>query len=106
MARSGCIYGGSGSWKTSQVKWLARYIAKKTGKATLLLSCDGGGWEPCRPEIEAGMILPYRCDSATAPLPLLQLVSKGYWPHEESGKMRPINWNEIGGVAVEGWTSI
>lgn len=108
MARSGVIYGPSGSWKTSQVKWFARYIAKKTGKATLLLTLDGGGCEPCRPEIDAGMIRMYRCDSAKVPLPLLQLVSKGYWPKNVEGNadFRPINWSEIGGLAVEGWTSI
>lgn len=109
MARSGVIYGPSGSWKTSQVKWFARYIAKKTGKATLLLSSDGGGWEPCRPEVEAGMIRPYRCDSATVPMPILHLVSKGYWPKDPENPrrgFRPVNWDEIGGMAVEGWTSI
>lgn len=108
MARSGVIYGPSGSFKTSQVKWFSRYIARKTGKATLLLSTDGGGWEPCRPEVDAGMIHAYKCDSATVPLPILQLISKGYWPHNVDGRadFRPINWDEIGGMAIEGWTSI
>lgn len=112
MARSGVIYGGTGTFKTSQVKWLARHIAQRTGKRTLLLSCDGGGWEPCRPEVEAGMISPFRVDSATVPLPMLQLVSRGYWPEHPDATsaagldFRQIDWREVGAVAVEGWTSI
>ena len=112
MARSGVIYGGTGTFKTSQVKWLARHIAATTGKRTLLLSCDGGGWEPCRPEVEAGMISAFRVDSATVPLPMLQLVSRGYWPeHPDADSpagldFRPIDWRDVGAMAVEGWTSI
>ena len=51
MARSGCIYSPTGGRKTSQVKDFAHYIARLTGKATLLLSTDGGGWDPCKPEV-------------------------------------------------------
>lgn len=112
MARSGVIYGGSGSFKTSQIKWLAHYIAEKTGKATLLLSLDGGGWEPCRPEIEVGMIRAYRCESNILPLVILRKISHGYWPRnpEESDPqlidLVPVNWDEVGAIAIEGWTSI
>jgi hypothetical protein len=112
MARSGCIYSPTGGRKTSQVKDFARYIAEKTGKATLLLSTDGGGWDPCIPEVEAGMILPYRCEVANLPLVLLRKISQGYWPQNplETDPARinlaPINYDEIGGAAVEGWSSI
>jgi hypothetical protein len=112
MARSGCIYGPSGSRKTTAVKHLSHYIAQKTGKATLLLSADGGGWSPCEPEVQAGMIIPYRIDTATFPMPLMNAFSRGYWPKDlqatEAAKinMVPIDWTKIGGIAVEGWTSI
>lgn len=112
MARSGCLYGPTGSFKTSQVKWFAQYIAETTGKATLLLSTDGGGWEPCQPEVTAGMIRPYRCDSATVPMAILQMLSKGFWPNRPDAptpdelELAPINYDEVGGIAVEGWTSI
>lgn len=112
MARSGVIYGGTGTRKTTQVKRLAHYIAKKTGKATLLLSTDGGGWSPCQPEIDAGMILAYRCETANLPLVLLRKISQGYWPvnteetNPEKINLTRINYNDIGGVAVEGWSSI
>lgn len=112
MARSGCIYGPTGSFKTAQVKWLAHYIARVTGKATLLLSLDGGGWDACQPEVDAGMIIPYRCETANMPLPLLRKISQGYWPEDtketDPSKINlvPINYDLVGGAAVEGWTSI
>lgn len=112
MARSGCIYSPTGTRKTSQVKWFAHYIAELTGKATLLLSTDGGGWSPCDPEVRAGMILPYRVETATIPLSILRNISRGYWPEDtletnpQRINLRPIDWSQIGGIAVEGWTSI
>jgi hypothetical protein len=112
MARSGVIYGGTGTRKTTQIKRLAHYIAKKTGKVTLLLSTDGGGWAPCQPEIDAGMIRPYRCETATLPLVLLRKISQGYWPvnteetNPEKIDLVPINYDEVGGMGVEGWSSI
>lgn len=112
MARSGCIYGSTGTFKTTAIAHLANYIAEKTGKATLLFSADGGGWGPCQEEVEAGMIRPYRCDTASIPLPVLRKVSQGYWPRnpEEPDISKvsfvPVNWDEVGGIAVEGFTSI
>ena len=112
MARSGCIYGPTGSFKTSQVKWFSRYIAEVTGKATLLLSVDGGGWGACEPEINAGMIRAYRAESNVLPLPILRKISQGYWPKDPNETdpaaidLIPVDWNEVGGIAVEGWTSI
>jgi hypothetical protein len=111
MARSGIIYAGTGCWKTGQVKRFSHYIADTTGKATLLLSMDGGGWEPCQPEIEAGMIEPFFCDPSFVPLPTLRKISQGYWPLDHKAAANqvdlvPIDWSRFGGVAVEGWTSI
>ena len=112
MARSGLIFGDTGTFKTTAIAHMARYIAEKTGKATLLFSADGGGWGPCQEEIDAGMIRPYRCDTAVIPLPILRKVSQGYWPSnpEETDishvDFRRVDWNEVGGIAVEGVTSI
>lgn len=111
MARSGCIYGATGSYKTTAVKQFARYIYEVTGKATLLVSMDGGGWDPCVPEVGAGIIIPYRA-SQQLPFPVLRMISKGYFPEEtqeiEASKinMLPVNWAKFGGLAVEGFTSI
>jgi hypothetical protein len=124
VAKSIALYASTGCWKSTQIKFFARRIAEVTGKATLLLSTDGGGWAPCEPEILAGMIIPWRCETANTPLSLLRKVSQGYWPKNvdqineavaglfagsqdfDSASMVPINWNEIGGIAVEGLTSI
>ncbi len=112
MARSGVLYSVSGNHKTGEISNFARYIARKTGKVTLLLSADGGGWTPCEPEIQAGMIRPYRVETNTLPLPILRNISKGFWPQDpeetrpEKINLVPINWDEVGGIAVEGWSSI
>lgn len=112
MARSGCIYGSTGTFKTTAIAHFSHYIAEKTGKATLLFSADGGGWGPCEAEVEAGMIRPYRCDASTIPLPIVRSVSKGLWPQnpDEPDISRVIfsrmDFNEVGGIAVEGFTSI
>jgi len=112
MARSGVIYGPTGSRKTTAVKHFSHYIAETTGKATLLFSADGGGWAPCDPEVEVGMIRPYRCESATLPLVIMRKISQGYWPIDsqetapEKINLSMSNWDEIGGIAVEGWSSM
>lgn len=111
MARSGCIYGSTGSRKTTQVKWLAHYIAATTGKSTALLSLDGGGWEPCQPEIDVGMIEPFFCDPSFIPLPTIRKISQGYWPLDPQAPANQVNlvrmdFSRFGGIAVEGWSSI
>ena len=127
MARSLAIYGATGSRKTTQVKFFSHYIAEVTGKSTLLLSLSDGGWSPmCDPEVNAGMIIPYKGDVAITPLLLLRKISQGYWPmHPDlmnsalqefsanpsgvppaEASLIPINWDEVGGIAIEGWTSI
>jgi hypothetical protein len=125
LANSLCVYGPTGSRKTTQGKYFARYIAKTTGKATLLLSLSGGGWSPmCDPEVSAGMIIPYKADATITPLLLLRKISQGYWPaypaemNEGLAKAKatgnavpeasliPIDWNKIGGLIVEDWTNI
>jgi hypothetical protein len=112
MARSGCIFGATGTFKTTAIAHLARYIAETTGKATLLLSADGGGWSPCEEEVLAKMIIPYRCDPNVIPLPIVRKISQGYWPvnpeEPDVAKLnfRRANWDKIGAIAVEGITSI
>jgi len=112
MARSGIVYGASGSFKTTAIAHLAHYIAETTGKCTLLLSADGGGWEPCREEVTAGMIRPFRIDADVIPLPIVRKVSQGYWPENPDEtdiaqvNFIPISWDEVGCIAVEGITSL
>jgi len=46
MARSGVIYGASGTFNRTAGKHFSRYIYKKNWQSTLLFSLDGGGWGP------------------------------------------------------------
>ena len=111
MARTGVIYGESGTRKTTAVADFARYIYERTGKLTNLLSFDGGGWGPCQPLIDIGVIRAFRPTFAI-PLPMIRLISLGYWPENpdetQVSKLNfvPCDWSEIGGAAVEGLTSI
>jgi hypothetical protein len=112
MARSGCIYGPTGAFKSTQIKCLAHYIARKYRKATYLLSLDGGGWEACDPEVKAGMINAYRCEVVNLPLQLVRKISQGFWPENpketDPAKINlvPMDYENYGALAVEGWTSI
>lgn len=111
MARSGIIYGASGTRKSTAGKHFSHYIYEKTGKKSLLVSMDGGGWGPMQPEIDAGIIRPYRCHTEI-PLPILRYLSSGYFPENSNEteasqtNMRRVDWNEFGGMIVEGVTSI
>src|SRR5579863_6745198 len=111
MARSGIIYGDSNTGKSTAAKHFSHYIYERTGKCTLLLSMDGGGWGPMQPEIDAGVISAYRCNTEI-PLPTLQYISKGYFPADTNeteatrNNLTPIDWNKFGGFIVEGVTSI
>jgi uncharacterized protein YukE len=92
-------------------KQFARYIYERTGKCSLLLSMDGGGWGPMQPEIDAGVINAYRCN-IEVPLPTLRKISQGYWPEDTSKaravetNLRQVDWGKYGAVIVEGVTSI
>jgi len=112
VARSGVIYGASGTFKTTAVAHFAHWVAETTGKSTLLLSADGGGWDPCQEEVLAKMILPYHVDAQTIPLPIIRKVSQGYWPENpdepaiDQVNFRRVDWAKVGGMAIEGITSI
>jgi hypothetical protein len=111
MARSGIIFGDSGTLKSTAAKHFSHYIYEKTGKCSLLLSMDGGGWGPMQPEIDAGVILAYRCN-IQVPLPTLRKISQGYFPEDPTQteaaqtNLRAVDWGKFGGVIVEGVTSI
>ena len=111
MARSGIVFGDSGTLKSTACKHFSHYIYERTGKSSLLLSMDGGGWGPMQPEIDAGVINAYRC-GIEVPLPTLRKISQGYWPENTSAtkaaetNLRAVDWSKWGGVIVEGVTSI
>lgn len=111
MARSGILYGDSDTRKTTAVAHFSHYIYQKTHKRTLLVSMDGGGWAAAQPEIDAGLISAYRCNTEV-PLPTLRKISQGYFPADttkalaQETDLRRVDWGEFGGMAIEGVTSI
>jgi hypothetical protein len=128
MARTGLIYGESGTFKTTQIGAFARYIYKKTGKPIRLISADLGGYGPIKLEVDAGLVIPWRVSTIDNMLPVIRKLSKGYWPTvkekdsalpdpNDPGKKLKVQyldlasptaktWEEIGGYAVESLTSI
>ncbi len=118
------VYGESGTFKTTQVGFFARWIHRKYGKKTRLVSAEG--WFPIEKYVRAGIIEPYGVGGLVtqeimgpdgemktpSPLAVLRLLSKGYWPKvTKAGTVRlmpptPQDWEEIGAYAVEGLMSI
>lgn len=113
IAQSGLSFGKSGSYKTSEMRWLARWVYATTGKKTRLISSDGGGWGPLKVEVDAGIIEPFHVSSDKDPLGVWRKLSKGYWPSvlEHNGQAllaapTAETWKNVGAIVVEGLTSI
>lgn len=114
MAELICVYGGTGSFKTAQAHFLAKYVYKKWGKRTRLASCDGGGWKPLDPDIEAGLIEAWGVSAIENPRSIMRNLSRGFWPKivEQNGQHKLVlvpptaeTWKKIGCIAHEGLTS-
>jgi hypothetical protein len=114
MAELICVYGGTGSFKTAQLHFLAKYVYRKWGKRTRLASCDGGGWKPLDPDIEAGLIEAWGISAIENPRSIMRKLSQGYWPKivESAGQRKLVltppdadTWKRIGCIGHEGLTS-
>lgn len=114
MANSILIYGPTGSFKTTQAGYFAKYIYEKTGKVTRMVSTAGGGWAPLNALINGGIIIPWQVSTIANPLPVLRKLAKGYWPritvHEGMRRLELFmttaeDWDKIGGYIWEDWTS-
>jgi hypothetical protein len=107
--KADCVYGRTGSTKTSQVGHLAEYIWEKYHKQTRLVSADPGGWQPVEHLVEAGIIAkPYHMTFDNKfPLEDLVHLALGWWP-DDTGKLKapgPGSFDNIGAYAFEGMTS-
>lgn len=114
MAELICVYGGTGSWKTAQLHFLAKYVYERWGKRTRLASCDGGGWKPLEPDVEAGLIVPWSISAIENPRSIMRKLSQGYWPEvvEVAGQRKLVlrpptadTWRTFGCLGHEGLTS-
>src|SRR5271154_4944909 len=114
MAELICCYGGTGSFKTAQLHFLAKYTYERYGKRTRLASGGGGGGKPLDPDIEAGLIEAWSVTAIENPRSIMRKPSQGFWPEPVvvDGKMRivlrpatPDTWKRVGCIAHEGLTS-
>ena len=67
MAKSILLYGETGTFKTSQIKYLARYIYERYGKTTRVIFTGASDGDLTKPEENAGIIESYRISSLTIP---------------------------------------
>lgn len=133
-AKTILIYTKSGGTKTTQCVHLARYVWKKFGKRTRLISGDGGGWKPVEDERidPTNPNSPFLIKSAKNPEGIVDVInitnrphlladmrrlSRGAWLYKVKGKdgqaeERWLDWatrgekDNIGAIFIEGLTSI
>lgn len=108
------IYGPSGSYKTTNVGFFAKYIYEAYGKKTLMITADGGGWQPIQPLIDLGVIEIYNLINHLSPTTAMARLVEGYWPTlDNKGVMKKTaDWRKIdhdaegiGAYSFEGATS-
>ena len=112
MARSVAWYGESGSFKSTQVIYLAKYIYEKTGKKTRVVLTDSSAGDMLKPSEMAGIVDVWRISSLKDPLLISRLLAKGYWPQIKPGTnvlemIAPTakTWEEIGCIVFDSITT-
>lgn len=81
------LYGASGTGKTRECEAVARYVWDKWRKKTRYITVDGGGYQPLKPLIAAGMV--QVCDLSRAPDNIvsgLKGLNLGIWPEDGQWK--------------------
>ena len=115
-ARTHLVYGGSGTFKTTQIGFLAWRTWRKYRKQTRLISADGGGWSPIQKYIDSGIIDAFSVSKLDmlkhSPLAIIRRLAKGDWVEDNGNgtaklvSTPPEKMQEVGAYAVEGLTSI
>ena len=103
MARTICLYGESGSGKTTQIGSLAEHVYNETGKTTILYTCDQGGEESIQPYIDLDIITVIKMNDAD-PWVFLNRAMQGLTPVD--GRWTPVDWSKVGMVAFESLQSM
>lgn len=110
MPRTILISGASGSYKTSNIGLAAKYLYRKTGKPTYLITTDMGGYEPIRDAVAAGYVVPISvlaCPLTSYPDGLLLLMSRltaGWWPLRIDGGVIPADIKKSEWIALQRMT--
>ena len=122
MYRLIMMYGDSGSTKTTQLYYLAKYLLEKNpGKKILMVHAAPGGYVPF---VDSGMIARKEVDvfefrNRSRALADIRRLSKGYWPRKakdpKTGEVKEffqtddrclVNWDTVCGYFVEGLDSL
>lgn len=117
--RSVMLYGASGSTKTTQLYFLARYIHRLTGKKIRMIHGDPGGYAPFVDSgmIDRGEVEVFDFSFREKALADIRRLSEGYWPrYTTDGKeyfktcedcsTTNEEWQGIAGYFIESMTSI
>lgn len=110
--KAGLIYGPSDTGKTSQIRYMAKWVWNKYHKKTRLVSADGGGWSPLQSYIDLGIVVPFSLLGRKNPGQDMKFLLEGHWPLEDGtlGTAKtaptPATWEEFGAYGFEGLYSI
>ena len=102
------IYGNTGTYKTSQLEKLARYLYEKTGKPGRLISAEASSFQIFQPLVEVGIVEPLYITGHKDPLTLMRwVICDGMWPVTVNGKWQ---WgktapNSVSAYFIEGLSS-
>lgn len=100
MTKPTVAYGDSGRGKTSQIAPFAIYTAQKTGMKTLLVTADGGGYDPINRVVSGGLVDVFDVAAVDDPMGTVRAFFQG------SMKNPPFDLRSYGALAVEGLTSL
>lgn len=102
------LYGATGTLKTSNAGKAALYYHNLSGKKTLWVSADGGGWEPVQSLVDEGIIVPWAIRDRFNLLESLDFACQGYWPKNMDDPKSPVvkyPMDDVALVVYEGLTS-
>jgi hypothetical protein len=103
--KADCVFGMSGSTKTTQVGRMAEYVYDKYGQRTRLVTADPGGFQAIEHLVEVGIVEPYQLNTSQKyPLEELVRLAQGWWP-DGTGKLVRGSLEGIGAYAFEGMTT-
>ena len=110
MAKSILLYGVTGSFKTSQIPFLARYIYEKYHKITRVIYTGASDGGLTAPEEKAGLIESFRLGLRDAPASVIRRLAKGNWPRvvEDKGVLKlqlvepnAETWKRVGAIVLD-----
>lgn len=114
MAKSIAWYGESGSFKSTQLIFIAKYIYKKTGKKTRVVLTDSSAGDMLKPCEQAGIMDVWRISALENPLTVMRLLAQGRWPVAKVKDGKTIlemvaptqeTWKEIGAICLDSMTT-